>query len=425
MCLSQKNDAFIMLHREEDVRKLALRKMPEGVDAQWCLQQIEGWQLARRKLPRWAMADRLCFPPRISMEQCSSEQTAHYKRDLVERLLPPAERHAMADMTGGFGIDFSYLAPLFQQAFYVEQQAHLCDIARHNFPLLGLHHAHIINAAFDGDFSIFSPSSSSSSSSLSSSLSSSSSLSLVFLDPARRDDVGSKVVALEDCTPNVVELLPILKRHCRYVVIKLSPMLDITLALRRLADVSEVHVVSVQGECKELLLVVDCQSDNSALPSYHCVNIKDGDTSQFVVSNEGVKASSAEPYSSLSDDWQGLYLYEPNASVLKAGVQDALSSRYPVRKLHLQSNLFVSDASLPDFPGRMFRIVSVGDFSKRSLKAQLQGVSQANLTVRNFPSTVAVLRKQLKLKEGGSDYLFATTLSDGRHALVRCEKTGA
>lgn len=385
------NSEFILQHRTEDVRKLALRKMPEGLDAAFCLQQIEGWQLARKKIPRWAETDGLLFPPRLSMEQCSSQQTALYKRGVVERLLE-GQCQRMMDLTGGFGIDFSYMAPLFREAIYIEQQEQLCQIAQHNFQLLGLQHAEVRNAQSQDVLAAYGEPS------------------LIYADPARRDDAGRKVVLLQDCQPDVVALQDELMAHARVVMLKLSPMLDIQQALRQLRCVREVHVVSVDGECKELLLVMYQQE---APLRYYCVNITDH------VQETVVEEVSVRPVIS---GQQMAYLYEPNASILKAGVQDALCNIYKVEKLHAFSHLFTSDRLIEDFPGRKFRILGRSDFSKQGVRNLLAGVKQANITVRNFPATVQELRKKLKLADGGSVYLFATTMSDNSHALLRCEK---
>ena len=385
------NSEFILQHRTEDVRKLALRKMPEGLDAAFCLQQIEGWQLARKKIPRWAETDGLLFPPRLSMEQCSSQQTALYKRGVVERLLE-GQCQRMMDLTGGFGIDFSYMAPLFREAIYIEQQEQLCQIAQHNFQLLGLQHAEVRNAQSQDVLAAYGEPS------------------LIYADPARRDDAGRKVVLLQDCQPDVVALQDELMAHARVVMLKLSPMLDIQQALRQLRCVHEVHVVSVDGECKELLLVMYQQE---APLRYYCVNITDH------VQETVVEEASVRPVIS---GQQMAYLYEPNASILKAGVQDALCNIYKVEKLHAFSHLFTSDRLIEDFPGRKFRILGRSDFGKQGVRNLLAGVKQANITVRNFPATVQELRKKLKLADGGSVYLFATTMSDNSHALLRCEK---
>ncbi|MCQ2197110.1 MAG: hypothetical protein MJZ60_06290 [Bacteroidaceae bacterium] len=418
------NEEYIDKHRTDNVRALALKKAPEGIDALWCLQQIEGWQQARRKLPRWAATEGVWFPPRISMEQCSSEATALYKQRVVERLLSEAERDLLADFTGGFGIDFSYMASSFRKAVYVEMQPHLCDIARHNFDLLGMHHAVVVNDRSPIDLALYAAEACSSHT-------------LVYLDPARRDDVGRKVVALEDCTPNVVTLQDELRRCARFVVLKLSPMLDITQAVRQLRNVSQVHVVSVQGECKEVLLVID-NGERSEGVTYHCADLRldahdvSGENECFSVLGNDVSGGN-ECFSVLENDervvpdiWTGQfeahYLYEPNASVLKAGVQDYLCQHLGVAKLHAMSNLFVSEQYVEGFPGRAFRIEQIGDFSKAGLKQMLSGIIKANLTVRNFPATVAELRKRLKLKEGGDVYLFATTMHDGKHAIIRTRK---
>lgn len=385
------NFEFILQHRTEDVRKLALRKMPEGLDAAFCLQQIEGWQLARKKIPRWAETDGLLFPPRLSMEQCSSQQTALYKRGVVERLLE-GQCQRMMDLTGGFGIDFSYMAPLFREAIYIEQQELLCQIAQHNFQLLGLQHAEVRNAQSQDVLAAYGEPS------------------LIYADPARRDDAGRKVVLLQDCQPDVVALQDELMAHAKVVLLKLSPMLDIQQALRQLRCVREVHVVSVDGECKELLLVMYQQE---APLRYYCVNITDH------VQETVVEEVSVRPVIS---GQQMAYLYEPNASILKAGVQDALCNIYKVEKLHAFSHLFTSDRLIEDFPGRKFRILGRSDFGKQGVRNLLAGVKQANITVRNFPATVQELRKKLKLADGGSVYLFATTMSDNSHALLRCEK---
>ena len=398
------NEEFIQQHLRDDVRSLALKRMPEGVDATWCLQQIEGWQLALKKLPQWAATTNLWFPPRLSLEQCSSELTALYKRDLILRLLPdPAQRTKIIDFTGGFGVDFSYLAPSFQHAVYIERQEVLCNVARHNFPLLNLPNAEVVCTDFDADSELLNHD-----------------YSLIYLDPARRDTAGRKVVAISDCTPDVTSLQERLTSYCHYMVIKFSPMLDITQALREIKNVCEVHVISVHGECKELLLVVKgCLADTENQDSettFHCTNLDSNDSAFATSANEIRQSQPSITTKPLA------YLFEPNASILKAGAQDALACKLNLMKIHPASNLFFCDETLKNYPGRTFRVIAWSDFSKKSIKQLLSDTPQANLTIRNFPSTVAELRKKLKLREGGSTYLFATTLADGSHALIKCEK---
>lgn len=385
------NTEFIARHKSDDVRKLALGKVPEGIDLPFCLQQIEGWQLACKKIPQWAETEGLLYPPRLSMEQCSSEKTALYKRQLVQRVLCD-EMGQMADLTGGFGIDFSYMAPLFDKAVYIEQQVSLCQIALHNFNLLGLHHIEVRHSQAEDELEKIND------------------VSLIYADPARRDSTGRKVVLLEDCQPNVICLQDELLKRSKVVVLKLSPMLDIRQALRQLRNVREVHVVSVDGECKELLLVMHQQDTPFC---YHCVNLSD--SAQETI----VPETWCDP---VICEKEKTFLYEPNASILKAGVQDALCIQLGVEKLHPFSHLYTSSELVADFPGRSFRILGRSDFSKQGLRALLSGVRQANLTVRNFPASVQELRKKLKLSEGGHLYLFATTLKDESHVLLLCEK---
>lgn len=399
------NEEFIKQHRHDDVRALALRKAEEGVDIKWCLLQIEGWQKACEKLPQWAEVDGLWYPPVLSMEQCSSELTARYKADIVSHLLPEcSERRCFADLTGGYGIDFSYMASLFATSVYVERNAELCRIAEHNFSLLKLASSSVVCAdSTEFLYQRIAP------------------CNLIYLDPARRDDVGRKTVAIADCTPDVVQLQDRLMEVGRYGMVKLSPMLDISAALSVLRHVSEVHVVSVKGECKELLFVLDKLYEGQ--PVYYAVNLGLSDqvfTCTHEEKNRALLQVASEHVASAS----ATCIYEPHASILKAGLQDVLCERYAVEKLHPMSNLFVSSSPVQNFPGRGFEIVASCGFGKKELRAMLAGVAKANITVRNFPTSVAELRKKLRLAEGGDVYMFATTMADGSHRLIRCIKHG-
>ena len=438
---------YIRNHKDDPVRPLALRPMPEGVNRTWVLQQIEGYQLAKKKLPHWAAiydeGEDLHFPPRLSLEQCSSEATAKYKAQelsIVNSKLSTlnSKLSTLIDLTGGFGVDFSYLAPHFSHAVYVEQQAELCDVARHNLPLLGISNAEVINLPSEEALAtVFSPSGE---------VKGELEGVFFFLDPARRDSSGNKVFCLEDCSPDITLLQDTLLNIGDAIMVKLSPMLDITQALRQLRCVTDVHVISVKGECKELLIIMRKDKAPDQPITFHCVNLE---TEEEIL--EDPPRPSAYPHplpegkgaansleieycatglpslqggdgERLRDGERLLFLFEPNASILKAGLQDVFGARYGLSKLHPNSNLFVGKEPIPRVPARQFRIVDVTDFSKSNLKRFLKGISQANLTIRNFPATVQELRKRLKLKEGGSDYLFATTLSDGSHVLILCEK---
>ena len=392
----EKVQIFAREHRQDDVRRLALQaaKYPD-MDFSFALHQIKGWQVACKKLPSWAAHEQLLYPQQLSMEQCSSEQTARYKQQLVQRLCGQTQNEGtLVDLTGGLGVDFSFMAQGFRQAYYVEQQVELCALAKHNFPLLGLSSAQIIC----GDGTTFLQSMADQAM-------------VIFLDPARRDATGSKTYAIEDCTPDVALLSDELVNKAQWVVVKLSPMLDWHAAVAQLKHVCEVHIVGVGGECKELLLVMQQHSDRQPLQLYA---VNDGKV--FTCSAEEAQQRTPLLQTSTFD-----YLFEPHASLMKAGCFGALSARYGVKGLATNTHLFAAMMLVNDFPGRQFRVLAVTPFSKKSLKSALHGIEKANLAVRNFPLSVVELRKRLKLKEGGEHYLFATTIGT-MHALIICKK---
>lgn len=402
--MNQATQDFIRQHQDEDVRQLAFlgSKNPE-VDMPFALDQIRGRKMARAKLPLWANIDGIIYPPHISMEQCSSESTALYKAELAARLLGLmassfSEEIGFVDLTGGFGVDFSYIAArLGMSSMYVERQAHLCEAAKENFGRLGLKNAIVKNG--DGIEVLHSLKE----------------LKLIFIDPARRDDAGNKVVSLKDCTPDVTVLQEEMLLKADYVIIKLSPMLDWHRAISELSHVREVHIISVNNECKELLLVLSARNMGENLRIY-CIN----DAQSFVCDELDMESSSVKIAPSTLEEMQ--YLYEPNASLMKAGCFGVLSERYDARMLSKNSHLFVSREPIAAFPGRSFRIIAVSSFNKKELKRHLSGITKANIATRNFPLSVAELRKRLKLKDGGETYIFTTTLSDDSHVLVITEK---
>lgn len=390
-CDFQATINFVKEHAADDVQRLALevRKHPE-VDAHFALDQIAGRQKSRTKLPSWAEVDALIFPPSVSMEQCSSEATASYKSSLVSG-------ESLVDLTGGFGVDFSFLANRFSSAVYVERQEHLCHIAEHNFKVLGLSHVQVVNDDAEHYLETMPV------------------VDLIYLDPARRDGAGNRVFRLDDCTPNVVQLLDLLLTKGRQVMIKLSPMLDVSQALRQLRGVSEVHIVSVAGECKELLLLLSAKHEGDV--KIVCVN--DGQTFTYRLGEPVV----------MPMQWSGelpaegdLYLYEPNASMMKAGCFGQLAQRYGLQAVAQHSHLFVAERPILDFQGRKFVVNDITTLNSKELKQKLAGITQANVAVRNFPLKAAELAKRLRLKDGGSVYIFGTRLTNGKNVLLLCEK---
>ena len=511
--MNQATQDFIRQHQDEDVRQLAFlgSKYPE-VDMPFALDQIRGRKMAHVKLPRWASIEGIIYPPHISMEQCSSEQTALYKAELAARLLglsPSSsetgqekenesekasnsqfskicefasegaidsefaqnegtckkeqiltesdvnvneikqephegdfsEEIEFVDLTGGFGVDFSYIASrLGVKSMYVERQAHLCEAAKENFERLGLKNVSVKNGdGIEVLHSFASKKEAAASDSLGiteeqsrSLLKTNLGLKLIFIDPARRDDAGNKVVSLKDCTPDVTLLQEEMLSKADYVIIKLSPMLDWHRAISELSHVREVHIISVNNECKELLLVLSARNmggkevsstdgedggvNHAGNLRIYCIN----DTQSFVCDESDMETSSVKIAPSTLEDMQ--YLYEPNASLMKAGCFGVLSERYDARILSKNSHLFVSREPIEAFPGRSFRIIAVSSFNKKELKRHLSGITKANIATRNFPLSVAELRKRLKLKDGGETYIFATTLSDESHVLMITEK---
>ena len=510
--MNQATFDFIRQHQDDDVRQLAFlgSKYPE-VDMPFALDQIRGRKMARTKLPRWASIEGIIYPPHISMEQCSSEQTALYKAELAARLLglsPSSsengeekekesenasnlhlseicefagkgavdsefakneatckkqqilteskenvneikeephegdfsEEIGFVDLTGGFGVDFSYIASrLGVKSMYVERQTHLCEAAKENFGRLGLKNAIVKNGDGIEVLHSFLPKKKDAASADDSlgiiydqplSLPKTNlGLKLIFIDPARRDDAGNKVVSLKDCTPDVTLLQEEMLSKADYVIIKLSPMLDWHRAVSELNCVKEVHIISVNNECKELLLVLSARNMGKMEASsadgevkhtgnlrIYCVN----DAQSFVCDELDMESSSVKIAPSPLEEMQ--YLYEPNASLMKAGCFGVLSERYDARMLSKNSHLFVSREPIAAFPGRSFRIIAVSSFNKKELKRHLSGITKANIATRNFPFSVAELRKRLKLKDGGEIYIFATTLSDESHVLVITEK---
>ena len=382
--------AYIRAHRDDDVRHLAVSDQKRlGDSLNYALNQISGWQKAKEKIPSWSEIDDLVYPPHLSMEQCSSEHTAAYKATLVRG-------ESFVDLTGGFGVDFAFFARNFKQATMVERNAELCEIAVHNLPLLGLPDAKVVNGDGMDHLRQMEP------------------VDVIFIDPARRDQQGRKTVSIADCEPNLLEVLETLHARAKKILIKYSPMLDITLAIKELEGVESVHVVSVENECKELLFLLSEKTAGS--PLFHCVNLSKRGETRYTFTMEEERNATIRQAGSI-----GKYLYEPYSSLLKAGAYKSLCTHFPVEKLAVSSHLYTSDEPINDFPGRAFRVVDTFTLNKKEVKEHLENVKKANIAVRNFPLSANELRNRLKIKEGGDIYLFATTHMEKR-LVIMCEK---
>ena len=411
--MNDKTRDFIKKNLDADVRQLALKGCRDKeIDFDTVLRQIAGRQTARRKLPSWAALDGIIYPPHLNMEQCSSEQTARYKAGICQRLLSQnsnlkSQTSNLLDLTGGFGVDFAFMSQAFDEAIYVERNNELFAISSANMKILapkakclnedGLEVLHRINH-----------------------------VSMIFMDPARRDDHGARTYGIGDCTPNVLEIKDELLEKADIVMLKLSPMLDWHKAINDLGEehVKEVHIVSIQNECKELLLVLKNgekrRSTEDRGYTLHCVNFNsDGSMQQFKIPASPISHSTfpIPHFPSLISH----FLYEPNASIMKAGCFAEVEQAFGVSQLAPNSHLFASEKEIADFPGRQFRITAVTSMNKKDLKLALKDIRQANIAVRNFPMSVADLRKRLKISEGGNDYIFATTLAEEKKVLIICQ----
>ena len=388
--MNEKTRDFIEQNLNADIRQLALKGCRDkDVDLDAAIRQIAGRQTARRKLPSWAALDGILYPPHLNMEQCSSEQTARYKAGICSSHPSPK---TLVDLTGGFGVDFAFMSEAFDEATYVERNSELFAISSANMKILapkakclnedGLEVLHRLNH-----------------------------VSMIFMDPARRDHHGARTYGISDCTPNVLEIKDELLQKADVVMLKLSPMLDWHKAISDLGEqyIKEVHIVSVQNECKELLIVM--QQQPAEPPTVYCIN----DDSVFSYHPSSISSNHISHHSSL------IYLYEPNASIMKAGCFAEIEQAFEVSQLAPNSHLFASDQAIADFPGRKFRVTAVTSMNKQELKQALKDIRQANIAVRNFPMSVADLRKRLKLSEGGNDYIFATTLTEGKKVLIICQ----
>lgn len=392
MTINRKTWDFIQRHRDEDVRKLALRgcKDPD-VDFPFALQQIQGRQKAKDKLPDFYANENMLYPPTISMEQCSSSQAAKYKASIVSG-------ESFADLSGGFGVDALALAKVFEQGYYVEPMNELCELVRHNANIFNINNLQILNGTMEEMLPTLSE------------------LDVIYLDPSRRNAHGQRVVTLQECTPDLTQHKEqLLEKARKLVLVKLSPMLDLKATLALLPETTAIHVVAVNGECREILLLL-----SHSIPEkidYHAVNIQNGHISDFQFSN--IEEMEAVP--ALADSL-GAYLLEPNAAVMKAGGFKCIATRYGLQKLHPHTHLYTCDTPSEDFPGRQFRIVNHFHFNKKEAAKHLSGIKKANIAVRNFPWSAEELRKQLKLADGGGLYLFGATMREGEHTIIVGEK---
>ena len=386
--LNKEIQDFINAHLKSDVTKLILKGSPfESVSIQEIAEQILAKNSCEKKLPTWFNSENIYYPNKLNIEQTSSEITAKYKSDLVSG-------ESLIDITGGFGVDAFYFSHKIKNITHCEINKELSAIVLHNFKQLKVKNIE----SYLGDGIEFLEKSQEK-------------FDWIYADPSRRNDVKEKVFLLEDCFPNIPENLDLLFQKTDNILLKVSPILDITSALNELNFVKEIHVVAVENEVKELLFLLEKNyTQNIVIKS---INFNKEEIQPFNFSlNASVSSTFSEPKK---------YLFEPNAAILKAGAFQQISAHLKIDKLHQHSHLYTSD-KLIEFPGRKFEIKHVISYDKKQL-LKLIPSKKANITTRNFPETVAQIRKKTGLKDGGNQYLFFTTDLNNRHLVLICEKT--
>ncbi|HBH24043.1 MAG TPA: hypothetical protein DDY13_11550 [Cytophagales bacterium] len=378
---------YIKGHLHDDPFQLLLKKAPQfDFPLKEAVEQIRSRQKSRKKLPEWAENFRLVLPPPLSIEQSSSGITAEFKAGLVQG-------ESIADLTGGMGVDTIAFADRMMNVYYVEQNPYLVGLAKHNFAELGLSNIQIHHADASGWL-----------------VENNIKTDWIYLDPARRDDLNQKVIGLQDCSPNVLDMIPQLWRHTTNILIKLSPLIDINQLVRQMSGVKNIWIVAVQNECKEVL--VNLQNGIEEEPTVYAMNHQKGYWDEFSFKMEEEKQAEVQ----LSDPQE--YVYEPNVAIMKSGAFKLVAQRFGLKKLSAHTHLYTSRDCMYEFPGRIFRLISILKPTKKEIQSNLHE-KKANLAVRNFPGKAEQLKKIWGIKDGGEDYLFATTLQNGKKAVLR------
>ncbi|WP_020530550.1 class I SAM-dependent methyltransferase [Flexithrix dorotheae] len=382
---------FIEKHLNDDLNQLALNAQKyKDIPIPFIISQINGRLKAKKKLPFLLEYSKILYPKKISMEQCSSEITGRYKAQLYKG-------NKMIDLTGGFGIDCLFFAEKFKEVHYVERDKELCEIMRHNSQILGIDNILVNHSnsetVLDKNTEDFD---------------------LIYVDPARRDEHKSKIVNFQDCQPNILEIRRKLLKQGSKILIKASPLLDIKLAIDQLENVSVIHVISIKNDCKELLF--ELANQECLAPTIRCVNFIDKENFMAFETKLNAEKNATVEYS-LPEK----YLFEPNASIMKAGLFRSVSQNLNLKKLHPNSHLYTFNKFRENLPGRVFEIENTFNFNKKDLK-RLQKLKKAHIKARNFPLSVQQIRKKTGLQEGGEVYLFATTTLNNELIVIESKK---
>ena len=390
--MSPETARFISENQNEDILLLALKsdRFP-GVDLPLAIRQINGKQKIKYKVPTFFNNNEILYPQQLSLEQSSSESTANYKKGLCEG-------NVLADLTGGFGVDCCFMSEKFDHVYYVERNIELCEIATHNFNALKKENIQVFHQEVT-DF-----------------LMNLNEVDWIYIDPARRNENGKKMVLISDCEPDILKLMPILFQKSKNVMIKLSPMIDLSSAIKSVQHLAEIHIISIENECKEVLIILKSNFVNDLI--IKTINISNNKKEQLFEFYFDQESSTVISYSTKIEK----YLYEPNASIMKSGAFKYIGSQFNINKLQTNSHLYTSSNLENEFPGRIFEVIKVWGNSKSDLKKLSETTRKANISIRNYPNSVEDLRKKLKIKDGGDIYLYASTLSNQKKLIIECRK---
>jgi len=390
--MNQETNRFIYDNRDADVLQLVLlsSRFPK-VDMPFAIRQIHGKQKIKSKVPVFYNSESVIYPAQLSLEQSSSESTAQYKSSICNG-------YSLVDLTGGFGVDCFFMSEQFKQVTYVEHQKELCELALHNFRVFNRNQIQVIHSETEKFLEDMDH------------------VDWIYIDPARRNPNGKKVVVLSDCEPDVSVLYPLLLIKATRVMMKLSPMMDISAAIRDLPNTDEIHIISVENECKEVLLILNqTVRNNIKVKTINFGKNKDNQLFEYYLDDE----SNAEITISSKVD---KYLYEPNAAIMKSGAFKLIGNRFQIHKLNKNTHLYTSNELFTEFPGRIFEVTGQQGISKKELKNLVLRIPKANISIRNFPLSVDEIRKKLTIRDGGDVYLFACTIGDEQKVIIETKK---
>lgn len=387
--LNTVNQEFINNNLNSSTIDLLLKKHKDlQIEIKELVEQIEAKKRCKKKLPTWFKTHKIFYPNKLNIEQTSSEITAKFKVSLISG-------DSIIDLTGGFGVDAFYFSKKFKKVIHCEINNELSDIVKYNCKQLKVNN--IETVATDG---------------ISYLKNTHSNFDWIYVDPSRRHDCKGKVFYLKDCLPNVPEHLELIFKHSNNILIKTSPLLDLSVGIKELKYVKAIYIVAVNNEVKELLWILQKDKEKSDI-TVSTANFKKNKIESFnfnLNSETSVQSTYSLPQT---------YLYEPNVAILKSGAFNSISNRLNLKKLHKNSHLYTSD-SIIEFPGRTFKIENILSYNKKDLIKT--GITNANITTRNFPNSVEAIRKKLGLKDGGNKYIFATTNIKNQLILIICNK---